>query len=109
MTDNDIWMQSINNMMNHINADNNLREYVINGPDDNEGFMWDDNEYIKRLSTLVDSDGHSGCSFAICLRSCQALLKKQQSMHCDNADADASCDADANASCDADDSKSKMP
>ena len=68
----------INNMMAHIRADNNIMDYVIKGPNGDQGFMWDKSPHLDKLSNLTDADGHSGASFACCVRACQARLRQEQ-------------------------------
>ena len=67
--------QCISNMLKVIQSDNNLIEYVthFNGKD---GFMWDTDLRKYQISDAVDKDGHSGASFALCLRECQRRLKQ---------------------------------
>lgn len=69
------WENCVNNMMSHIQKDDSLKEYVIKGPPSDKGFMWDRNEHINKLARLTDNDGHSGASFACCMRECQKRLK----------------------------------
>ena len=69
------WDRCIANMMSHINNNTELLEYVIHGPPEETGFMWDNSPLIAELANLTDSDGHSGASFACCLRACQSKLR----------------------------------
>ena len=68
------WEKCVNNMMEHILADSSLKAYVMEGPPENKGFMWEQNENINKLAVLTESDGHSGASFACCMRACQERL-----------------------------------
>ena len=70
------WDRCIANMMCHINNDTELLEYVKRGPPEETGFMWDSSPLIHKLAALTDSDGHSGASFACCLRACQTKLNQ---------------------------------
>ena len=71
--------EAINNMMQKINNDQELYEWFINyEPDDNKGYMWSNHPNINKISNLVDSDGHSGASFAICL---QETKKRFMNIH----------------------------
>lgn len=72
---NSYWEKCVNNMMTHIMADSSLKAYVIKGPPADKGFMWDRNDHINKLAELTDKDGHSGASFACCMRECQKRLK----------------------------------
>ena len=72
---NSYWEKCVNNMMTHIKADNSLKKYVLTGPPEDKGFMWDRNEQINKLVLLTYKDGHSGASFACCMRECQKRLR----------------------------------
>ena len=66
---------SVNNMVLKIKNDADLYNWFINfEPDSNEGYMWTSHPNIKKISELVSSDGHSGASFAICLRETKKIL-----------------------------------
>ena len=65
----------INNMMKVITSDESFKDYVRNF-DGNQGFMWDKDPRKYAIGDAVDSDGHSGASFAICLRECQRRLQQ---------------------------------
>ena len=73
-TSDDPFRRALINMKNSIN---NLslsdKNYILNfEPHEEDGYAWDQDENYQRieniLSTETDSDGHSGASFAICLR-----------------------------------------
>ena len=66
----------ISNMMNVIQTDFNLIEYVTYFNGEN-GFLWDNDLRKQQISNAVEDDGHSGASFALCLRECQRRLKTQ--------------------------------
>lgn len=42
------------------------------------GFMYSNNPLIVEIVNAVDEDGHSGASFSICMRRCQAALLAEQ-------------------------------
>jgi|TARA_Y100000389_G_scaffold92717_1_gene89482 hypothetical protein len=72
---------SVNNMLDAINSDPQMKSFFLNyNPPDNKGYIFNsDPEYIKyneKLLKMVDSDGHSGASYAMCLRSAIEKLKK---------------------------------
>lgn len=77
----------INNMMTAI-SQLGLEEFVTNFNDDG-GFMWSQDKRVTDIGNheLVDSDGHSGASFAITLRHCQARLREKSK----NANIDCCC------------------
>ena len=63
----------VKNMLNAIRTlglDDFVRDF-----DNEEGFMWSNDKRIYDIGEKVVSDGHSGASFACCLRQCQQLLK----------------------------------
>lgn len=68
--------KSIENMKNALYKDEQLYNWFMNWePDDDKGYMWSNNSYLDRLSELVNSDGHSGASFAVCCRLTKKDLK----------------------------------
>jgi hypothetical protein len=69
----DPWENAVNQMISAINTDNNMRDYFTRfEPDPNTGYAWYQDPqykyYTSILTTLTDSTGHSGASFACCLR-----------------------------------------
>jgi len=42
-----------------------------------DGFMWSSDSRIDRIGNELISDGHSGASFALTLRKCQAILNEE--------------------------------
>ena len=92
----------VKNMLNAIRTlglDDFVRDF-----DNEQGFMWSNDKRIYDIGDKVVSDGHSGASFACCLRQCQQLLKTNpydvvevDSEHDADADAIANTDAIANA------------
>lgn len=64
----------IDNMMKVIKTDFNLIEYVTYFHGQN-GFLWDTDLRKQQIYNAVENDGHSGASFALCLRECQRRLK----------------------------------
>ena len=55
-----------------------LADFVRDFNNNDTGFMFCPDSRIDELNELLDSDGHSGASFACCLRKCQKLLREQQ-------------------------------
>ena len=67
------WQASINNMVNVIDSESEMKSFFINyEPPTNKGYVFSTdpefNKYSKLLLDMVDSDGHSGASYAFCLR-----------------------------------------
>lgn len=70
---------AINNMMKVIEEDKELYDWFINfEPDAQLGYKWSSNSNLSKIERLVDSDGHSGASFSICLRMCKERFKEQR-------------------------------
>ena len=65
----------VNHMMEVITSNESFKDYVVNF-NGNQGFMWDTDPRNAAISNAVDCDGHSGASFAICLRECQRRLRQ---------------------------------
>ena len=69
---------SVNNMVLNIKNNPDLYNWFINfEPDNNKGYMWTSHPNLKRINELVSSDGHSGTSFAICLRETKKILMNE--------------------------------
>ena len=70
------FQKCINNMVNFIKNNPHIHEWIVSfEPEEEKGFMWSEHEYINEISKGVEQDGHSGCSFALCLRSAKKQLK----------------------------------
>lgn len=79
----DGWENAVNQMITSINTDNNMRDYFIRfEPDPNTGYAWYQDPqykyYTSILSTLTDSSGHSGASFACCLREAVNRIRSEE-------------------------------
>lgn len=76
------WERAINLMITSIKSDNNMLDFFKSFvPDENYGYAWSPNpqykHYVRILERLTNSTGHSGASFAICLReSVQRILSE---------------------------------
>ena len=69
---------NVNNMVSKIKNDTELYNWFINfEPENNKGYMWTNHPNINKISELVYSDGHSGASFAICLRKSKKILMNE--------------------------------
>jgi len=69
---------AVSNMVSKIKNDTELYYWFINfEPDANDGYMWTSHPNIDKISELVDSDGHSGASFAVCLRETKKFLMNE--------------------------------
>tara|TARA_Y100000591_G_C21812931_1_gene688980 strand:- start:686 stop:1123 length:438 start_codon:yes stop_codon:yes gene_type:complete len=53
-----------------------LEKFVKNFDGDN-GFMWSSDARVKQIGNKLESDGHSGASFALTLRECARRLNKE--------------------------------
>lgn len=72
MSDNS-WIDAVNQMINAINSDNNIRDFLIEfEPDENTGYTWSQDPQYKHYAKILDrktnSTGHSGASFSLCLK-----------------------------------------
>lgn len=67
---------SVQHMLQFLNENTNIKEFVKNFDDNKKGFMFSSHPYVHAISSspLVEQDGHSGASFACCLRQCQKIL-----------------------------------
>ena len=69
---------NVNNMVSKIKNDSELYNWFMNfEPENNKGYMWTNHPNINKISELVYSDGHSGASFAICLRKSKKILMNE--------------------------------
>lgn len=76
-----MWNNAVNKMINAINSDNNIRDYLVQFiPDENTGYEWSQDPQYKRYSLILDqktnSTGHSGASFACCLREAIDIIRR---------------------------------
>jgi hypothetical protein len=62
--------------MKQVVEDKDLAKWLVSfEPRDNEGFIWTQHKNINIISGGVANDGHSGASFALCLRQVKQELK----------------------------------
>ena len=54
-----------------------LEDFVKNFDDEETGFMWSSDPRVHQIGKKLESDGHSGASFALTLRECQRRLNKE--------------------------------
>ncbi len=81
MTDS-TWERDVNLMITSIKSDNNMLDFFKNfNPDENSGYDWSQNPqykyYTNILDRLTDESGHSGASFACCLRESVNLIREE--------------------------------
>ena len=74
------WNNAVNQMIDAINSDNNIRDYLIQFiPDEQTGYSWTQDTRYKRYALILDrktnSTGHSGASFACCLREAVDIIR----------------------------------
>lgn len=75
------WSNAVNLMIKSINSDNNMRDFFLNfTPDENTGYAWSQHSqyryYANILDRLTGETGHSGASFACCLRESVNIILK---------------------------------
>jgi len=78
----DHWTQAVIHMKTAIQKNNNYYDFLMHfSPDDDTGYAWTKNTEFKNISEFLgretDSDGHSGASFACCLRTSIQELKDE--------------------------------
>ena len=61
----------VDKIINH--NDKSLMQWVIDYEPTN-GYMFNNNTQLRIISDLVEEDGHSGASFAICLRNAREKI-----------------------------------
>ena len=76
-----MWNNAVNQMINAINSDNNIRDFFMNfEPDDDTGYAWSQDPQYKYYARILDdktnSTGHSGASFACCLRESVEIIRR---------------------------------
>lgn len=76
----EMWNNAVNEMIQAINSDNKIRNFFINyEPEQNTGYIWSQNNnylnYARFLDNKTSSTGHSGASFAYCLREAVDIIK----------------------------------
>ena len=54
-----------------------LEDFVKNFDDEETGFMWSSDPRVHQIGEKLESDGHSGASFALTLRECQRRLNEE--------------------------------
>jgi len=78
----DYYEYCVANMKNVV-KNNNLTEWLVTYvPDPNCGFIWSSHKNIDIISRAVAKDGHSGASFACCIRQVQSELKNTYPKAC---------------------------
>ena len=75
-----MWNNAINQMVEAINSDNNMRDYFIDFiPNESTGYAWTQDIQYKKYSAILDlktKTGHSGASFACCVREAVEHIRK---------------------------------
>lgn len=74
--DSAMWKQSVENAYKYVEENNLWSFFQSFEPDKDKGFMFERNETLQKISKELDSDGHSGASFAITMRSMQLIAQK---------------------------------
>ena len=67
-------IESYQNMYNSI-TQLNLWDFMKQDPPSNTGYLFWNVPEVKSISNAVYSDGHSGSSFALCMRTMQYIAK----------------------------------
>ena len=75
------WNNAVNLMIHSINSDKNMRDFFLDFmPSENTGYAWSQNTRYKYYANILDrltyETGHSGASFACCLREAVNIIRK---------------------------------
>lgn len=71
------FLSETDNLVAALNSNPELKNWLKDyTPDPRMGFMWSSHPNIFRIHSLVEDDGHSGASFALCLRNVQKIIKQ---------------------------------
>ena len=81
MSNNTIWNNAIDQMVEAINSDNNIKDFFMKfEPDSDRGYAWSQDPQYKYYERILDhktnSTGHSGASFACCLRESVDIIRR---------------------------------
>ena len=76
-----MWNNAIDQMVEAINSDNNIKDFFMNfEPESDRGYAWTQNSQYKYYARILDqktnSTGHSGASFACCLRESVNIIRR---------------------------------
>tara|TARA_B100001287_G_scaffold257506_1_gene243199 strand:+ start:737 stop:1045 length:309 start_codon:yes stop_codon:yes gene_type:complete len=87
----DMWNNAVNEMIQAINSDINIKNFFINfEPNRDTGYVWSQNNnylhYARILDNKTSSTGHSGASFACCLREAVNIIKNNNIIIAENID-----------------------
>jgi len=83
MTDFDtMWKKAIEQMSNAIKSDNNIYDFFITfEPDETTGYIFSQDNRYKLYSDILEqktsSTGHSGASFACCIRESVSKIRNE--------------------------------
>ena len=71
----------VSHMISVLKSDTKLYNWFMSWePDNSKGYMWSNNSNLDKLSELVNSDGHSGASFAVCCRMTKMKLLEESDL-----------------------------
>ena len=75
-----MWHNAVKEMISVINSDNNMRDYFMDFiPNESTGYAWTQDIQYKKYSAILDlktKTGHSGASFAYCVREAVEHIRK---------------------------------
>ena len=69
------WERCVKNAMTFLRNNPELAEFVRTFSNDETGFLLSADPRLGTIEQALDADGHSGASFACCLRACQSKLR----------------------------------
>ena len=68
-----MFKQSIQNAYNYVNSNQLWDFFKTFEPDHDKGYMFSNHPTLVQISKALDSDGHSGASFALTMRNMQLI------------------------------------
>ena len=71
--------QCVENMVQKIKENEEILKWFMDfKPNENEGYLFSDNINLSKIEKMVDDDGHSASSFALCLRLAKKEINKKK-------------------------------
>ena len=76
-----MWNNAVKEMISAIKSDNNMRDYFMDFiPNESTGYAWTQDPQYKKYSAILElktiKTGHSGASFACCVREAVDHIRK---------------------------------
>ena len=78
------WGKSLKNAYNTITINNLWDFFKTECPPNGKGYLYWEHPNINKIGYLLSMDGHSGASFAICMRNMEYIAKNGWSAYVDH-------------------------